>query len=543
MLGRFIFACLLWVGLALPVSAGTGLVLVIANENYDVARDARGASTVLQVVRRFEDAGFRVEMATDLSAAAMRAALSQMSANLAAPDHERVVVVFAGNIVSSDSAVWLMGTDARNPDFSSIDGQGVRLETVLAMVGQVQGGALVALADFGFTAVPRGLTPGLPAQISVPQGVTLVRGSVLPVTNLLREILVPATNLPAAAARQSGLRVEGFLPRYLPFLPAGHVPARDADREAWSAAVNAGSLEGYQAYLAAWPNGNYADQARAEVQRLANTPERVEAALNLTRDERRAIQRDLTILGYEPRGIDGVFGAGTRAALRLWQANNRFDSSGFLNREQILSMAQQSARRAAQLDAEARARQAEQERQDRAFWRDTGSGADEVGLRAYLGRFPDGVFAGVASQRLEQIEADRRAAAQARDRAAWDIAVRTDTIDAYRVYLRDYPAGLFADQARARIEELSRPPEPVVDMDAARAEEDALMLPQFTRAIIEQRLSRLGLEPGPADGTFDRDTRRAIRRYQRASNLPVTGFLTQPIVARLLTEGFLDFLR
>ena len=540
---RFPIAVFMFLFMSVPVFAGTGLALIIANENYESVRDARGATTLLQVVRRYEDAGFRVEMANDLSAAAMRSALSQMSAGLATSEHERVVVVFAGNIISSDSAVWLMGIDARNPDFASIDGQGVRLETVLAMVGQVQGGALVALADFGFAALPPGLRPGLPPQVSVPQGVTLVRGPVQPVTNLLRESLTPGTNLPNAALRQSGLRVEGFAPRYLPFLPVGHIPTRDADREAWSAAVSAASLAGYQAYLSAYPSGTYADQARAEVQRLLNTPERIEAALNLTRDERRAIQRDLTILGFDPRGIDGVFGGGTRAALRLWQGNNRFESTGFLNREQILSMAQQAARRAAQLEAEARARQAEQERQDRAFWRDTGSGTDEVGLRAYLSRFPDGVFSAVAQQRLDQIEADRRAAALARDRAAWDIAAGTDTIDAYRAYLRDFPSGAFADQARARMEELSRPPEPVVDMEAARAAEDALMLPQFTRAIIEQRLTRLGLEPGPADGTFDRDTRRAIRRYQRASDLPVTGFLTQPIVARLLTEGFLDILR
>ncbi len=235
--------------------------------------------------------------------------------------------------------------------------------------------------------------------------------------------------------------------------------------------------------------------------------------------------------------------SGTRAAISAWQGANRFAQTGSLNRDQIFELAQQGARRAAQLEAEARARQAEQERQDRAFWRDTGSGGDEVGLRAYLTRFPDGIFSSVAQDRLNQIEADRRAAAQARDRAAWDIARQADSVPAYQRYLQEFPQGAFADQARGRIEDLNRPAEPEVDVGAARAEEEAMSLPQFTRVIIEQRLTRLGLEPGPADGEFDRQTRRAIRRYQRAADLPVTGFLTQPIVARLLAEGVVDILR
>ncbi len=166
-------------------------------------------------------------------------------------------------------------------------------------------------------------------------------------------------------------------------------------------------------------------------------------------------------------------------------------------------------------------------------------------MRAYLDRFPDGIFSNVAQDRLTQIEADRRSAAQARDRAAWDIAVRDDTIPAYETYLRDFPAGGFVDQARGRIDELPARVEPEPRRDRARraAEGGADGPAGHSCGIIEQRLTRLGLEPGPADGEFDRQTRRAIRRYQRAAELPVTGFLTQPIVARLLAEGVIDILR
>ena len=57
------------------------------------------------------------------------------------------------------------------------------------------------------------------------------------------------------------------------------------------------------------------------------------------------------------------------------------------------------------------------------------------------------------------------------------------------------------------------------------------------RQAIEKRLSNLGLKPGRVDGTFDDDTRRAIRRYQEARGMEVTGYLTQAAVVRLLAEG------
>lgn len=540
-------------------SANTGAVLIVANEDYQTLRDARGARAMVQAERAFQQAGFAVDIATDVSAAALRAALSGLSETLDGGEDERVVFVFAGYTVSADHGIWLMGTEARRPDLATVESAGVRLETVLALVGQLQGGAVVVLADYGFPENPAaGFRAGLPPSITVPQGVTLVRGPAPAVTAFLRDLATPGTNLGQAVAARRDLRLDGFNPRFLTFLPQGHrapqpvpqpapqpapVDRGAADRQAWQAAQAADTLAGYESYLAAWPQGLFSVEAQAARQRLLNTPERIEQALGLSRDERRAIQRDLTILNYDPRGIDGIFGPGTRAAIGAWQGANRLPQTGFLNRDQIFELARQGARRAAQLEEEARARAAEQERQDRQFWRDSGSGQDEAGMRAYLQRFPDGIFAAVARQRLDQIEADRRAAAQARDRAAWDVAAQADTIQSYQSYLMDFPQGAFADQARARIEDLRRPAVPGFDEPAARAEEEMMLLPGFTRVIIEQRLTRMGLEPGPADGVFDAQTRRAIRRYQRASDLPVTGYLTQPIVARLLSEGVMDILR
>jgi peptidoglycan hydrolase-like protein with peptidoglycan-binding domain len=52
--------------------------------------------------------------------------------------------------------------------------------------------------------------------------------------------------------------------------------------------------------------------------------------------------------------------------------------------------------------------------------------------------------------------------------------------------------------------------------------------------LIERRLASLGTNPGAADGDFTRQTRRAIRQFQRSRNLPVTGFISQATMVQLM---------
>ena len=50
----------------------------------------------------------------------------------------------------------------------------------------------------------------------------------------------------------------------------------------------------------------------------------------MSRDQRFAAQRALAALGYDPGGIDGVIGSGTRAALRRWQQARGLLADGHL---------------------------------------------------------------------------------------------------------------------------------------------------------------------------------------------------------------------
>lgn len=67
---------------------------------------------------------------------------------------------------------------------------------------------------------------------------------------------------------------------------------------------------------------------------LVGDPKELEAEMRLSRDDRREIQLRLKIAGHNPRGIDGVFGPATRAAIESWQLKNGLAQTGYLDRNQ-----------------------------------------------------------------------------------------------------------------------------------------------------------------------------------------------------------------
>jgi peptidoglycan hydrolase-like protein with peptidoglycan-binding domain len=299
------------------------------------------------------------------------------------------------------------------------------------------------------------------------------------------------------------------------------------------------TADAYQNYVERYPAGQFVEEAEALILEIATEPNRAarlqEEGLSLSRDARRDIQRDLTILDYDTRGIDGIFGPGTRSAITNWQQGDGFAQTGYLTQEQITQLDAQAARRAAELEVEAERARAAKEREDRAFWAETGAKEDEPGLRAYLERFPDGLFASDATEALAAIEEGKRQQAAAEDKAAWDAATEANTVAGYRGYLTAFAQGAFVAEANARIEALEAP-EP--SDDAAIAAETALGLDGITLRLIEARLAQIGLEPGEVDGGLDEDSRRAIRNFQGDRDLGVTGYLNEETIVRLLADGF-----
>jgi peptidoglycan hydrolase-like protein with peptidoglycan-binding domain len=312
-------------------------------------------------------------------------------------------------------------------------------------------------------------------------------------TVLSDAVAVPGVNVMEFVRSNRRLNTLGFQPQTLVMQPAESAPVVpvapvDASLAAWDDAQEANTADSYRDFLFDYPRSPFAAEARRRLDEIENDPVRLaelaEDALNLTRNERRAIQQNLTLLDYNTRGVDGIFGPGTRGAIRNWQQENGFAQTSFLTASQINRIDGQASRRAAEIEAEEERAREEALRLDREYWEETGARGDEAGYRAYLQRYPEGTFAKRATQELAALTAE--------------------------------------DDAQARQE--------------AQAKEDALNVNPVLRRLIEGRLKDLGYNVGAVDGRFDDDTRRAIAAYQTRNRLQSSGYLDQPTLARLLAD-------
>ncbi|MFM2389639.1 MAG: hypothetical protein RLZZ437_1194 [Pseudomonadota bacterium] len=537
-----VFLCFL----ALPAWA-EDRALLIGNETYAEAGRISGAATVADLPAALQTAGFRVLAGQDQTTDDLRGLMSGLQAERL--EDGRLVILLAGHFANRGAQTWFLGTEADLPDPATIAAQGVDLADVLAMAARVPGGAVVLLGtEDRRLPLGAGLAPGIGA-LSPPQGVTLLQGEAESIAAFAAgPLLQTGQSLPALLA-DADLQAQGFLAPLVAFRPGDDAPtprpvAPDGDETLWQATQAIATIEAYQAYLARYPTGRHATQAKAALAAILNEPQRdarlAEDALALTRAARRAVQEGLAITGFDPKGIDGVFGQGSRTAIADWQRRFGHAPTGYLTRDQIVQLAAQADRRRAEIAAEQAAADAAREAQDRAYWDQTGKAGDEAGLRAYIARYPEGVFADLANDRLSAIDAARAAEQAAADRAAWDTARASNTAAAYEDYLRLYPSGNFAEQAAARIAALNADVPQDDVLARAQASELALQLSPAARTLIEGRLASLGLAPGPLDGRFDAEARAAIRAFQDQRGMQATGFLDEQTMIGLMAGGILE---
>ncbi len=513
--------------------------LLVGNEEYATMPDVDRGTRISRALPELTRAGMEVEYLEDAQQEALNNALEAFGQR--AVQGESVLIVLSGRFLTSQTETYFMPSDADVGPLATLHTRMLPLSSLFALLGQNPGRSVLVLAtDDREAAYGRGLALGI-GNLDVPQGVTVIIGDPRRTTDFVEDHLSQTGRPFVGAARQSRVTLLGYAPDTLVFLDGTTPPPQTADARLtdirdWRAASSANTVDAYESYIDAHPNGEFVDMAENRITALVDTPdaraERAEQALDLNRDARRAIQRDLSLLGFNTRGIDGIFGRGTRGAITEWQRVERFEATGFLTREQIDLLGEQAQRRAAELEAEAEARRQQQMAADIQYWNQTGANGDEAGLRAYLKRFPDGEFAELAAERLSIIEDRKRARANRVDRQLWDQATQVNTANAYERYLVESPNGAFREEAQARIVALQRDQE---FSEAARAEA-AMNLSPGTRRVIEARLDGLGLRPGPVDGVFDEDTRRAIRRYQSARNLPESGYLSDPMMIQLMAD-------
>lgn len=449
------------------LASAQNLALVLSNGNYEHGSDERNISNRhQQVVNALVNQNYEVIEGKDLNRLQIRNQIVAFAEKLARADI--AVVVLNGHITHVGAQTWFMPSDIDANSATGVAFRGVDLDFIAELLAQKPGRSALFVGESSRELKRIPLVEEGVGQMDLPRGVMMISGTYDKVIDILRH---------------------GFLRR--------NVEVIDVLRG------DIGQLEVEGDIPASLMLGNG--------RQAVSTPEDIENALGLSRGQRRAIQQDLTDLGFDTRGVDGLFGAGTRAAVSNWQRRERLTRTGYVNAEQVALLRRQADEARVGIQAN-----------DRRFWAQTGADGSERGLRRYLERYPNGQFANRARAELARLTAQT-------DEQAWAQAVRVNTDAAYREYLREYPNGIYKDIARSRIGE---EPE-VVENDAKRVE-DSLRLNSITRLLIEQRVAELGYRTGPRDGNFDLATRQAFRGYQRDRGLEVTGYVTADMIRRLL---------
>ncbi len=490
-----------------PAAAADIAVLI---DNAEVRADARAVDTLAESLGAWEV--YRRDGA-DLEA--MAQVLGEVSRRLS--DADRLLLVFAGPVRTDGRATWLIPEDfAAGPNGGAriaAETGAVRLDLLTDLAGGVPGRAAVIVAQSGGGG-PAGLQDGI-GDPDLPQGVLLLSGAADDALPQIAERLLTGDR--DAAAALDGIRdvtVRGFAS---PDMGFGAATAAAAPQAAVQPAA--------------------APEAPAAPRSDAERAEAAETALALDQSQRRLVQERLTVLGYSTRGIDGIFGAGTRAAVTAWQEREGLSATGFLTERQLGLLERQAETRSAEMAAEAEATKRAEEAADAAFWRTTGANGRASDLRAYLDRYPQGIYSQEARAALDGLEAEDRATAAESDRRAWDQAQGGDDVEAYRQYLAEQPSGAFAGQAEARIAELTRAPGEAQALADAEAREAGMGLGSGSRALIEGQLAALGYDVGAQDGTFDGQARGAIEAFQAERGLGATGYVDQATVQALIVAS------
>ncbi|WP_128925833.1 caspase family protein [Bradyrhizobium guangxiense] len=137
-------------------------------------------------------------------------------------------------------------------------------------------------------------------------------------------------------------------------VPAAAGSSDGVELEYWRSVKESNKPEELNAYLSAYPNGQFKALALARLAAIKSGPSTATRTLNagvdpatftdeatqLTEDQigldktqRRDVQRRLTGLGFDTKQT-GVFSEETRAVLKRWQAARGYPSSGYLNKHQ-----------------------------------------------------------------------------------------------------------------------------------------------------------------------------------------------------------------
>ena len=366
-------------------SAAGRVALVVGNSAYEyigvLPNPGNDAADVGVALRRL---GFEVTVARDADRAALNDALRAFTRRSAGADV--ALVFYAGHGMEMDGVNYLLPVDAQLERDTDVRFETVSLDDVLAVT---EGAALrlVILDACRNNPLARSMQRTRASR-------RVSRGSF----GDLNEDLLGDEMLVAYAAAAGTTAADGD-GRNSPYTAAllAHLE-QPLELSALFRRVRARVLETtegaqrpheYGSLLGDHYLGGAADTASVQ-------PAAVEAALGLDPDARRAVQRGLAAAGFDPGPPDGVFGAGTRAAVRGWQASRGVTATGYLDA---------AAAQALGAPVAASAPVVELTRAENLFWESIRESANAAEFEAYLAQWPSGIYAPLATTRLVALRA------------------------------------------------------------------------------------------------------------------------------------------
>lgn len=287
---------------------GAPTALVIGNGDYANYADLRSSVVDAEAVAAQLGAnGYDVTLLTDASASDMRAALSAFVATGDTPDHR--VLFYSGHSVLVDGVEFFVPADASVTTGLDLALNFIPMGAVTAQMGRDSTADVVILdtgyrhfADNELAAVLPGTStsdrPGIPANDASTMTVLAVTPGTNNISqanrrNVFAELLADRLSrqdqdavaffgtLARQVASQSGNRQkpyvseEFFADVVLNASPVEPEPAGPSDREErlWNLVVGSDNVQDFEDYLAFFPEGYYADEARAAIAELTEPEE------------------------------------------------------------------------------------------------------------------------------------------------------------------------------------------------------------------------------------------------------------------------------